>query len=163
ADFDATVVTRALEAGGTVVGKNAMSGLSGGFGYPGFVGDYGRTLNPHNHEHVTGGASAGSAAAVASGQVDISFGGDQGGSIRIPSGWSGTVGPKPTFGLLSHFGISFGWDQSIDYIGPMARTVEDVAAALEATAGYDPYDPRQGRDVPDSVAALDEMTRGVSG
>ena len=162
-DFDATVVTRVLEAGGTIVGKNVMNGLSGGFGTGGAIGDYGRSLNPHNHDHVTGGSSAGSAAAVASGEVDISFGGDQGGSIRIPSAFSGTVGHKPTFGLLSHFGIGFGSDQSIDYTGPMTRSVEDAASALQATAGYDHYDPRPTREVPTGIDILGHLDDGVSG
>lgn len=162
-DVDATVVTRALEAGGTVTGKNVMNGLSGGFGTGGGIGDYGRPLNPHNHEHVTGGSSSGSGAAVAAGEVDVSFGGDQGGSIRIPAAFCGTVGLKPTFGLVSHFGIGFGSDQSIDYTGPLARTVEDAAAALQATAGTDPYDPRQTRDVPASIDALGGLTDGVAG
>ena len=162
-DFDATVVTRVLKEGGTIIGKNVMNGLSGGFGIGGAIGDYGRPLNPHNHEHVTGASSSGSAAAVAAREVDISFGGDQGGSIRIPAAFSGIVGHKPTFGLVSHFGIGFGSDQSIDYTGPMTRTVEDAAAALQATAGYDPYDPRQTRDVPPSIDVLGRLADGVSG
>jgi amidase len=162
-DFDATVVTRVLQAGGTVLGKNVMNGLSGGFGTGGAIGDYGRPLNPHHHDHVTGGSSSGSAAAVAACEVDIAFGGDQGGSIRIPAAFCGIVGHKPTFGLVSHFGIGFGSDQSIDYTGPMTRTVEDAAAALQATAGYDPYDPRQTRDVPTSVDVLGRLADGVSG
>ena len=162
-DFDATVVTRVLQEGGTIIGKNVMNGLSGGFGTGGAIGDYGRALNPHNHDHVTGGSSAGSAAAVAAGEVDISFGGDQGGSIRIPAAYSGTVGHKPTFGLLSHFGIGFGSDQSIDYTGPLTRTVEDAAATLQATAGYDPYDPRQTRDVPTTIDVLGGLANGISG
>src|SRR5215470_9280118 len=162
-DFDATVVTRVLQAGGTIIGKNVMNGLSGGFGTGGAIGDYGRPLNPHNHEHVTGGSSSGSAAAVAGGEVDISFGGDQGGSIRIPAAFCGIVGLKPTFGLVSHFGIGFGSDQSIDYTGPMTRTVRDAAAALQATAGYDPYDPRQTRAVPDRMDALSGLAEEVSG
>ena len=162
-DFDATVVTRVLEAGGTIIGKNVMNGLSGGYGTGGGIGDYGRPLNPHNHEHVTGGSSSGSGAAVAAGQVAISFGGDQGGSIRIPAAFRGIVGLKPTFGLVSHFGIGFGSDQSIDYTGPMARTVEDTAAALQATAGHDSYDPRQTRDVPSSMDMLSRLTDGVAG
>jgi amidase len=162
-DFDATVVTRVLQAGGTVIGKHVMNGLSGGFGTGGGIGDYGRPLNPHNHDHVTGGSSSGSGAAVAAGEVDISFGGDQGGSIRIPAAYCGIVGHKPTFGLVSHFGIGFGSDQSIDYTGPMARTVEDAAAALQVTAGYDPYDPRQTRDVPISMDVLGQLADGVSG
>src|SRR6185503_14121374 len=160
-DFDATVVTRVLQAGGTIIGKNVMNGLSGGFGTGGAIGDYGRPLNPHNHEHVTGGSSSGSGAAVAAGEVDISFGGDQGGSIRIPAAFCGIVGHKPTFGLVSHFGIGFGSDQSIDYTGPMTRTVEDAAAALQATAGYDPYDPRSTRDVPEHLDVLSRLADGV--
>ena len=162
-DFDATVVTRVLNEGGTIIGKNVMNGLSGGFGTGGAIGDYGRPLNPHNHDHVTGGSSSGSAAAVAAREVDISFGGDQGGSIRIPAAFSGIVGHKPTFGLLSHFGIGFGSDQSIDYTGPMTRTVEDAAATLQATAGHDPYDPRQTGDVPKSIDVLGQLADGVSG
>src|SRR6266699_5991325 len=161
-DFDATVVTRVLQAGGTIIGKNVMNGLSGGFGTGGAIGDYGRPLNPHHHDHVTGASSSGSAAAVAAGEVDISFGGDQGGSIRIPAAFCGIVGHKPTFGLVSHFGIGFGSDQSIDYTGPMARTVEDAAAALQATAGYDPYDPRQTRDVPTRMDVLGRLAEGVA-
>jgi amidase len=162
-DFDATVVSRVLQAGGTIIGKNVMNGLSGGFGTGGAIGDYGRPLNPHNHDHVTGGSSSGSAAAVTAGEVDISFGGDQGGSIRIPAAFCGIVGHKPTFGLVSHFGIGFGSDQSIDYTGPMTRTVEDAAAALQATAGYDAYDPRQTRDVPPSLDVLGRLADGVAG
>ncbi len=162
-DFDATVVTRVLQAGGTIVGKNVMNGLSGGFGTGGGIGDYGRPLNPHNPEHVTGGSSSGSGAAVAARQVDISFGGDQGGSIRIPAAFCGIVGLKPTFGLVSHFGIGFGSDQSIDYTGPMTRTVEDAAAALQATAGYDAYDPRQTRNVPETMDVLGTLADGISG
>ena len=162
-DFDATVVTRVLEAGGTVVGKNTMNGLSGGLGFGGAIGDYGRPLNPHQHEHITGGSSSGSGAAVAAGEVDISFGGDQGGSIRIPAAFCGTLGLKPTFGLISHFGIGFGSDQSLDYTGPLARTSEDAAAALQATAGRDGYDPRQTADVPLQMEVLGQLADGVSG
>ena len=140
-----------------------MNGPSGGFGTGGAIGDYGRPLNPHNHHHVTGGPSSGSAAAVAAHEVDIALGGDQGGSIRIPAAFSGIVGHKPTFGLLSHFGIGFGSDQSIDYTGPLNRTVEDAAATLQATAGYDPYDPRQTRDVPNNIDVLGRLADGISG
>jgi amidase len=163
ADFDATIVTRVLQAGGTVIGKNVMNGLSGGFGTGGGIGDYGRPLNPHNHEHVTGGSSSGSGAAVAGSEVDISFGGDQGGSIRIPAAFCGTFGLKPTFGLISHFGIGFGSDPSIDHTGPLARTVEDTAAALQVTAGCDGYDPRQNHDVPLQVDVLSQLADGISG
>jgi amidase len=162
-DYDATVVQRALEAGATVTGKNVMNGLAGGFGAGGGFGDYGRPLNPHNPDHLTGGSSSGSAVALVRGEVDVSFGGDQGGSIRIPASWSGTVGLKPTFGLVSHFGIGFGSDQSIDYTGPMTMSVADAAAALEAVAGYDGLDPRQTKSVPDYYDATSALGRGIEG
>ena len=162
-DFDATVVSRALEAGATIVGKNVMNGLSGGFGFGGGTGDYGRPKNPHNPDHLTGGSSSGSAVALVTGETDVSFGGDQGGSIRIPAAWSGTVGLKPTFGLVSHFGIGFGSDQSIDFTGPMAMTVEDAARALDATAGRDGLDPRQTARIPESYDSLSRLGDGVKG
>src|SRR2546427_3967163 len=92
-DFDATIVTRMLDAGGTIVGKLKMEEFSwGGPGLSG-VGDYGRPLNPHNRDHVTGGASSGSAAAVAGGGGDVPFRGGQGGSVPSPPPWCGGVGP----------------------------------------------------------------------
>lgn len=159
-DFDATVVTRVLDAGGTVVGKNMLNGFSGLAG-PSGEGDFGRPLNPHDADHVTGGSSSGSAAAVSAGEVDVSFGGDQAGSIRIPAAWCGVMGLKPTFALVSHFGIAFGWDQSLDYVGPIARTAGDLAAALQAVAGYDPLDPRQGSETPDRLDVLGGLEHGV--
>jgi amidase len=163
ADFDATVVRRTLAAGGRVVGKNRMDGLGGGFGFGGGIGDFARPLNPHNVDHITGGSSSGCGVAVASSSVDIAFGGDQGGSVRIPAALCGVLGLKPTFGLVSHFGAVFLSDQSIDHLGPLARHAEDIAAALQATAGYDGYDPRQSREVPDSVDVLSALDRGVVG
>jgi amidase len=163
ADFDATIVARALGEGATVVGKHTMNGLSGGFGFGGEIGDYGRPRNPHDPAHLAGGSSSGSAVAVACGECDISFGGDQGGSVRVPAAWCGIVGHKPTFGLVSHFGVGFGAEMSVDYVGPLARTVEDAAAALQAVAGYDGLDPRQGRDIPESVDVLGGLADGVRG
>ena len=141
-DFDATVVTRLLDAGATIVGKLKMEEFSwGGPGLSG-VGDYGRPLNPHNREHVTGGSSSGSGAAVAGGLVDIALGGDQGGSIRLPAAWCGIVGLMPTHGLVPHSGV-FGLEPTIDYVGPMARTVEDVAVSLQCHGR-----PRRPRPAP---------------
>jgi amidase len=161
-DFDATVVTRLLEAGATITGKLKLEEFSwGGPGLSG-VGDYGRPLNPHNLEHVTGGSSSGSGAAVAAGQVDIALGGDQGGSIRLPSAWCGIVGLMPTHGLVPHSGV-FGLEPTIDYVGPMARTVEDIAVSLQVMAGRDGLDPRQA-DVPATLPRYtDAVGRGVSG
>ena len=153
-DVDATVVTRVLAAGGKVVGKHMMNG---------FMGDYGKPLNPHDPERITGGSSSGSGAALAAGEVDISFGGDQGGSIRLPAAYCGVVGLKPTFGLVSHFAVGFAAEPSVDHVGPMGRTVEDVAAALQAVAGYDDNDPRQRRAIPESIDALSDLDGGVRG
>jgi len=151
---DATIVTRVLAAGGKVVGKHTMNG---------FANDFPQPVNPHDHGRVTGGSSSGSGAALAAGEVDISFGGDQGGSIRIPAAHCGVVGLKPTFGLVSHFGAGFGAEMTVDHVGPMARRVEDVAAALQAVAGYDDLDPRQRRDVPDSLDVLSDLDGGLRG
>lgn len=153
-DVDAAVVTRVLAAGGRVVGKHMMNG---------FMGDYGKPLNPHDPTRTTGGSSSGSGAALAAGEVDVSFGGDQGGSIRLPAAYCGVVGLKPTFGLVSHFACGFGAEQSVDHVGPMARTVQDVAAALQAVAGYDDNDPRQRRNIPDGIDALSDLDGGVKG
>ena len=161
-DFDATIVTRLLDAGAAIVGKMNMEDFS--FGGPGFsgVGDFGRPLNPHRAEHVTGGSSSGSGAAVTAGQVDIAFGGDQGGSIRIPAAWCGCVGLMATHGLIPHTGV-FGLEASVDYVGPMTRTVEDTARVLDCVAGADGYDPRQA-DVPATLPGYTEgLDRGVSG
>ena len=116
-EFDATVVTRLLDAGAIITGKMNMEDFS--FGGPGFagVGDYGRPLNPHDPSFVTGGSSSGSGAAVAGGQVDLAFGGDQGGSVRIPSAWCGCVGLMATHGLIPHTGV-FGLEPTIDYTRP---------------------------------------------
>lgn len=153
-NVDATVVTRALAAGGKVIGKHVMNG---------FVGDFGPAINPHNPAHSPGGSSSGSGAALAAGEVDVSFGGDQGGSVRLPAAHCGVVGLKPTFGLVSHFGAGFGAEMSVDHIGPMARRVELVAAALQAVAGYDPLDPRQRREIPDAIDVMTGLDGGVNG
>ena len=153
-DVDATVVTRVLAAGGRVVGKHMMNG---------FMGDFGRPLNPHDTARATGGSSSGSGAALAAGEVDISFGGDQGGSIRLPAAYCGVVGLKPTFGLVSHFAVGFAAEPSVDHVGPMARNVPDAAAALQAVAGHDGYDPRQTRDIPEHMDALSGLDGGVKG
>ncbi len=161
-DFDATIVTRLLAAGATIVGKMNMEDFS--FGGPGFngVGDFGRPLNPHDPDYVTGGSSSGSGAAVAAGHVDIAFGGDQGGSVRIPAAWCGCLGLMATHGLIPHTGV-IGLEPTIDFVGPMTRTVEDLAQVLQCVAGRDGYDPRQA-DVP---SVLPEYTsalgRGVDG
>jgi len=141
ADTDATIVTRLLDAGAEIVALLNLDNfaLSGA----GDTSAFGPTLNPHNPEHLAGGSSGGSGAALYYEDIDITIGGDQGGSIRIPASWCGVVGLKPTHGLVPYTGIG-GIDNTFDHAGPMARRVADVALALEAIAGKDPLDPRQG-------------------
>jgi amidase len=162
-DFDASVATRVLEAGGRMVGKNTMNGFTGGKGWGGAAGGYWAPRNPHDPGHVTGGSSSGCAAAVAAGQVDVEFGGDVGGSVRVPAAFCGVVGLKATYGLIPNTGVAVDSDQSVDNVGPMGRYVEHVAAALEAVAGYDGFDPRQGRQVPESLTVVRRLGDGISG
>jgi amidase len=140
-DTDATIVTRILDAGGTILGKAVCESLcfSGGS----HTSDSGPVRNPHDPSRTTGGSSTGSGALVAAGEVDMAIGGDQGGSIRIPASWCGIPGLKPTYGLVPYTGI-FPIELTLDHTGPMAATVRDVALLLEAIAGPDGLDPRQG-------------------
>src|SRR6266567_9344140 len=154
---DATVVTRLLDAGATIAGKAVCEDLcfSGGS----HTSRTGPVRNPWDTTRSAGGSSSGSGALLAAGVVDIATGGDQGGSVRIPAAYCGVVGHKPTHGLVPYTG-AFPIEQTIDHIGPMARTVADVALTLAVLAGPDGLDPRQpaGLIVPDYVA---ELARGA--
>lgn len=157
---DATVVTRILDAGGTIIGKTQCEKLcySGGShtSYPHPV------RNPHNPLHHTGGSSSGSGAAVAAGSCDIAIGGDQGGSVRLPSSWSGCVGFKQTYGLVPYTGAG-SLDPHFDHLGPMARTVKDIVETLKVIAGKDGYDLRQlnapNHNDSEFCASLDEAMK----
>jgi amidase len=161
-DVDAPIITRIINAGGhiTAMLNTDDFAFSGG----GHTSAYGPGLNPRDANHVAGGSSCGSAIAVATGQVDIAIGGDQGGSIRIPASWSGIVGHKPTHGLVPYSGIA-GFDPTLDHIGPMANNVEAVALMLSAIAGKDEAwsDPRQPDHIEkiDYTAALSGTLRGL--
>ena len=157
ADFDATIVTRLLDAGAEIVALLNMENFSFASGN---TSAFGPILNPHNPEHLAGGSSGGPCAALYYDDIDITIGGDQAGSIRIPASWCGVVGLKPTHGLVPYTGI-FGLDHTIDHTGPMTRTAADAALTLEVVAGKDPLDPRQGQ-VP-LQPYTDVLTRGVSG
>jgi amidase len=139
-DEDATVVRRILDAGGTILGKAVCESLcfSGGS----HTADHDPVRNPYDLSRSTGGSSSGSAALVAAGEVDMAVGGDQGGSIRIPSCWSGIYGLKPTWGLVPYTG-AFPIEASLDHLGPMARSTRDVALLLSVLAGPDGLDSRQ--------------------
>ncbi len=138
-EFDATIVTRMLDEGAEIAGKVhcellCMSGSS-------FSNATGPVHNPWRHGWSAGGSSSGSAVSVATGQVDMSIGCDQGGSIRMPSSFCGIYGMKPTHGLVPYTGI-MPIEIEIDHAGPMTATVEDNALLLEVIAGDDGYDPR---------------------
>jgi amidase len=137
---DATVVSRVLAAGAEVVGKAVCEPLSYSGGS--HLSASGPVRNPHDLSRSSGGSSSGCAALLAAGEVDLAIGGDQGGSIRGPSSWSGTYGLKPTYGLVPYTG-AFGIEMTLDHLGPMARSTADVALLLDVLAGPDGLDPRQ--------------------
>ena len=157
-EVDATIVTRLLDAGAEIVATLNMDNFA--FSAAGDTSAHGPVLNPHNPEHLAGGSSGGSAAGLYYDDIDITIGGDQGGSIRIPASWCGVVGLKPSHGLVPYTGI-VGIDNTFDHAGPMARSVADAALTLEAIAGKDPLDPRQG-DVP-VQPYTEALGRGVNG
>jgi len=139
-DVDATIVKRILEAGGEIVGKTSCDGMC--FAGSGHTSSTGRVPNPYDNGRLAGGSSCGSAVAVVVGDCDMTIGGDQGGSIRIPCAWSGASGLKPTYGLVPYTGI-WSLEPSFDHAGPMARSVREVAVLLDVIAGPDGIDPRQ--------------------
>jgi amidase len=156
---DATVVTRLLDAGATITGKSVCEDLcfSGGS----HTSRTGPVRNPWDRARSAGGSSSGSAALVAAGLADLALGGDQGGSVRIPSAFCGTVGHKPTHGLVPYTG-AFPIENTIDHLGPITRTVSDAALMLGVLAGRDGLDPRQ-RDDPPAVDYLAGLDAGVAG
>jgi amidase len=139
-EIDATVVTRILDAGGTIVGKAHCEYycLSGGS----HTNATGPVHTPHKMGYSAGGSSSGCAVLIALHEADMAIGGDQGGSIRMPSSFSGVYGMKPTHGLVPYTGI-MPIEVYLDHTGPMTATVRDNALLLEVIAGPDGYDPRQ--------------------
>jgi aspartyl-tRNA(Asn)/glutamyl-tRNA(Gln) amidotransferase subunit A len=136
-DYDATVVERLDAAGAVMIGKLGLHELA--YGVTSTNPHFGAVRNPRNPAHIPGGSSGGSAAAVASGMVFLATGTDTGGSIRIPASYCGTVGLKPTYGLVSRYGVR-PLGLSLDHIGPLTRTVRDTQLAMDAIAGSDERD-----------------------
>ncbi len=159
ATADAATTARLEAAGMVLLGKLAThefarGGVNDDLPFP-------RAKNPWNPAHFAGGSSSGSGAGVASGMMGLAMGSDTGGSIRIPAAFCGVVGLKPTYGRLSRRGVvplSFG----LDHTGPLTRTVEDCAMAMQVLAGHDPADPGSA-DVPvdDYRAGLRDGVRGL--
>ena len=156
---DCTVAARFRDAGSILLGKLNMHQFA--YGPTGENPDYGHMHNPWDPERVTGGSSGGSGSATAAGQCTITTGSDTGGSIRIPAALCGIVGLKPTYGLVSRYGLTpLSW--SLDHPGPMVRTLEDAALSLNVIAGYDPKDVASARvEVPDYTSALTKDVRDL--
>lgn len=157
--FESTATRKIKEAGGVFVGKTNLDAWAHGSSTE--TSQYGRTLNPRNLEHLPGGSSGGSAAAVASDMCVISLGSETAGSIRQPSAWCGTVGLKPTYGRVSRYGAA-AMMSSTDSPGPIGKTVEDTAIFLNHIAGKDKYDGTTSpQPIPDFTSALDKSIKGM--
>ena len=156
--YTATCVSKIIEAGGIPLGKLNMDEFA--FGSSTETSAFGRTFNPWDLQRVPGGSSGGSSAAVAAGLATITLGSDTGGSIRQPGSFCGTVAVKPTYGVVSRYGVvAFG--SSLDQVGPFARNVQDAALAMNALAGHDPLDCTSQPVSTDFTANLAEGVKGM--
>ncbi len=157
--YDATVVARLAEAGTVTLGKTNMDEFA--MGSANESSHYGAVKNPWNLEHVPGGSSGGSAAAVAARLLPAATGTDTGGSIRQPAALTSLTGLKPTYGRVSRWGM-IAYASSLDQGGPMARTAEDCALLLQGMAGFDPKDSTSiDEPVPDYSASLNGSLQGL--
>ena len=157
--FSAQAVTNLEEAGAVILGKTNMDEFA--MGSTTETSAYGVTRNPWNTEHVPGGSSGGSCAAVAAGECFYALGSDTGGSIRQPSSFCGVTGIKPTYGTVSRYGL-IAYGSSLDQIGPVAKDVTDCATILEVLASHDSKDSTSiAREDTDFTAALVDDVKGM--
>ena len=157
--FSSEAVLNLEKAGAVILGKTNMDEFA--MGSTTETSYFGETKNPWNTEHVPGGSSGGSAAAVASGECFYALGSDTGGSIRQPASFCGIVGMKPTYGTVSRYGL-IAYGSSLDQIGPMTKDVTDCAAVLETIASYDSKDSTSiPREAYDFTSALVDDVKGL--
>jgi len=155
--FSATSVKRLKKAGAIIVAKSNLDSFAHGSSTEN--SDFGVTKNPHNKDYVAGGSSGGSAAAVALGMAPFAIGTDTGGSIRLPASFTGTVGLKPTYGLVSRYGV-IAMASSTDVIGPITKSVEDSAYVLDVLAGKDKFD---STTIERDKSSYFDLNEGISG